>query len=198
MSYRIPVTVERGTMDSTLAWVFPWEVPLIEEVQRGEVRTLTLEEISSLAGAKEVKQMKLPSGGKRKRLNKDEFVDVPFAPGLKEQFETMQKVDPENDPANDPEGEWNRLLNVYGMHPTVALPTVEKVYGNEANFKRALQQFRGKRPEAEEDLSDKSPAEMTRPELMRALKERGVRYSFSAKRDDLEAQLIEEMSGSTA
>jgi hypothetical protein len=194
MSYRVPVTVDRGTMDKTLVWIYPWEKQLLEEVQRGEVTEHTLDEISSLAGASSVVPIKLPSGGQRETLKGGEFLPVETAPSLREQFEAMAKVDPSRDPINDPEGEWIRLLNVYGMHPTVPMSVAEKVYGNESRFKDALAQFAHSLGSvAEPNLTDAEPADMSRQEIMRALKAQGIKFAITEKRDELEQKLVEAM-----
>lgn len=201
MSYRIFMTINRGITDETPVCVYPWERPLLEEIHGAGAQPVSIEEMCSMKGVKSVAEIKLPSGGERETPN-GEQAKVERAPGLREQLVAMTRVAPENDPANDVDTEWGRLLERYGMHPKVEMPVVEKVYGSLPAFRKVVRAYRGSTPPrvdpiegmedagAAPDVSDElAPADMSVPQLKAALGARDIEYKKSAKREELEELL---------
>lgn len=197
MPYRIFMTIQRGTMDKTAVCVFPWERPILEEIHGGGAEVVGIEDMASLKGASKVVTVKL-------RNPKAEL-----APDLKEQLQAMAQVDRETNPFNNLEEEFNRLAQKYGMHPEVKMPVVEKVYGSLANFRVTVRAYRADTPPKDdpmypetdlsddaggEEASDLAPSDMTVPQLKTALDARGVDYPKTAKREVLEALLVEQLS----
>jgi len=205
---RIIMTVHRGPMDATAVIVYPWEKPLLEEIHPGGANEKTITELCNLHNPVSVKRQKLPYGAE---ANKE------YAPDMREQLELMCRVDPEDDPTRDPEGEFSRLAAKYGMHPEVKMLTVEKVYGSPVHFRRMLRDFAkaknaeeawdlipsrheplvGKE-EAQADAAAPAPksarpplAELDRNELLALCKEEGVPIPKNARADVLRDLLTE-------
>lgn len=187
MSRRIFVNVTRGMTDKTAVCIYPWEVKLLEMVHGQEIREVSIDEMSSHGdGVIKVERQKL------------KHTKVP-APDLRAQFEIMAYVDPEDDPANDPAGEYNRLVDKYGMDKDLPIPVVTRVYGefSGGGFERMLKEHvRDRMPKpkalkaADEGL-DKEPKDMTAAELRAALDERGITWSAA----DNKSALIEKLEG---
>lgn len=194
MSYRIFMTINRGMTDKTAVCVFPWEKPLLEEVHGSGAEEVSIEEMVDIKkGVAKVKPIKI----------KADRVGVSEAPPLlKDQLQKMTVVDNEDDPKYDLDTEYGRLAEKYGMHPDVALPVVEKVYGSPTLFKQAVRPFlgttpppdeidpteaRGARPrqEAGSEAPEKPIAEMGRNELKAFLHKHKIEFSAKASIDDL-------------
>lgn len=180
MLQRIFVNVKRGLTDNTAVCVYPWEMPIMQEIHGGSVTEVSIEEMCDLKSPKSVKKLKL----------KNPKADAPLT--LRQQLEAMAKVDPEESPLQDPEGEYNRLVERYGMHLTVAVPNVEKVFGSYPGFRRALADYaKGNVPEFL-DISgpieggEKSVAEMSDKDLKAELKKAGIAFEKSDTRERLE------------
>jgi hypothetical protein len=176
---RVFMLVKRGMTDSTPVCVYPWEKPILEEIHGSNAVEVSIDEMCELKGAKSVKEVKL----KHPKAVK--------APTMREQYEAMVRVDPEQSPLNDPEAEFGRLAERYGMHAEVNLPNVTKVFGNLGNFRAAMRDYaKGRIPaflDTDSPIEDeKTLAEMTDVEVRSALKERGVKVPKGATRDDLE------------
>lgn len=181
MLQRIFVTVKRGLTDNTAVCIYPWEKPIMQEIHGGSVTEVSIEEMSDLKNPISVKKLK------HKNPKTED------APNLRAQLEAMMKVDPEESPLQDPEGEYGRLVERYGMHLTVAVPNVEKVFGSYPNFRRALADYaKGRLPEFLDvsgpitEGEKKSLAEMSDKEVRAALKKAGVAVEAKASREKLE------------
>jgi len=121
MSRRIFARVSRGPMDKTAVCVFPWELAILMLVHNGDVEEVSIEEMATQKeGVVKVETQKLK---KLKNLKAD------YPPTLAEQLELMCYVDPEQDPALDPQGEYNRLVEKYGMDKDVPFPVATRIYG---------------------------------------------------------------------
>lgn len=198
MSYRIFMLINRGMTDETAVCVFPWEKPLLEEVHGAGAIPVTVDEMCSTKGVKNVRAIPMPTASAKERV-------VEKAPDLRQQLEAMVRVDPEVDPFEDLDQEYGRLIERYGMHPKVEMPIVEKVFGSTAAFKRMVQPYRGSKPPKfdpidgveesgelpDDDDGDKAPVDMSRDELKAALKERGIQFNGNAKTDELVELLTE-------
>ena len=107
----------------------------------------------------------------------------------------MLKVDPETDPINDIDAEYNRLVERYGLHPDMPLPFVEKVYGGIQRFRAVVRQFKGTEPkdvgrllggeDEPEENEDLTVAEMNGKQLKDYLRENGVTFHPRANLDQL-------------
>lgn len=184
MTYRVFMTVGRGPMDKTAVCVFPWERELLEEIHGGGAEHKTIEELTTFKGVVSAKKLKLPIPG----------TGALPAGDLKSQLRAMTIVPAEDDPAHDLSAEFVRLQEKYGMHPSVNMTVVEKVYGNAGNFSRAVRKYTGKKPprgeEAEHDprndeIDESSIAGMNGKELKAELRKREIPFDTNAKLDEL-------------
>ena len=181
MINRIFMTIQRGLTDKTPVCVYPWEKPILEEIHGGNAVEVSIVEMCDLKGATKIKKLKL--------LHKTSEE----GPTMREQYEAMTKADPESDPLADPEAEYGRLAERYGMHTKVALPNVEKVYGSIGNFRRAMRDYaRGKTPDfldtsgpIKED-EQKPVSEMSDGELKAALTKSSIDFGKKPTREHLE------------
>lgn len=136
MIQKVFMLIQRGLTDRTPVCVWPWEQPILEEIHGGNAQPVTLDELCDLQGAAKVTKLKM--------LHKE----AELGPSMREQYEAMVKVDPETNPLADPEAEFVRLVELYGMHVNVKMPNVEKVYGSLANFRSAMRDYaRGRTPD---------------------------------------------------
>lgn len=175
MSRRVFVRVRRGPMDNTAVCVYPWELDILQHIHMQEVSEVSIDEMANQKdGVVKVEKLKL------------KHTDKP-APSLKAQLEVMAYVDPEEDPANDPGGEYQRLADKYGMDKDFPVPVVERIYGQFSSgaFEAKLKQF-GKdhlpKPASLKAMDEglgKSPDQMSVKELRDALKERGVEWKVT-------------------
>lgn len=185
MSRRVFVTVTRGMTDKTAVCVFPWEIDVLSLVHGQEIKEVSIEEMCSMQGAVKVEKQKLK---KLPELKQE------YAPDLRAQLEAMCYVDPDEDPANDPAAEYNRLVEKYGMDKDVPFPCVTRVYGEFSSgaFAAKLKEH------AEESLpkpkhvggeDSVAPADMTRDELRAKLKELGIPFKATDGQAALAAAL---------
>lgn len=192
MSYRVFMTIQRGTMDKTAVCVFPWERPILEEIHGGGAQVVGIEEMSSLKGASKVVTVKLKSP------------KTELAPGLKEQLEAMAAVTRDDDPFHNLEEEYGRLQDKYGKHPQIDMSVTEKVFGSVMNFRSIVRAYRGNTPpkvdplypdteteELEPQDEDLVPAEMSREQLKAELRRREIDYAFNAPTEKLIDMLTE-------
>lgn len=183
---KVFMLIQRGITDRTPVCVFPWEQPILEEIHGVNASPITIDELCDLQGAK-VKTVK-----PREREVEGKKVMVDEGPTMREQYEAMVEVDPESNPLNDPEAEFERLANTYGMHTQIKLANVEKVYGSMGGFRMAMRDYaKGKTPDfvgetGPIEAEEKPLAEMSTPELRTLLKGRGVDVPKRAGREVLE------------
>jgi hypothetical protein len=189
VSRRVFVTVERGMTDRTAVCVFPWEVPILQLVHGGAVKEVSIDELCKQEGVIKVEKLKL------------KHTEHP-APDLRAQYEIMAYVDPEEDPARDPDGEYERMANKYGMDKELPISCVARIYGEPTSgaFKKLLEEHRDDVAEkptalkaADEGLG-KAPNQMTVKELREALRERGIEWKVS----DGKAALVEKLEANLA
>jgi hypothetical protein len=183
MIQRVFMNIKRGMTDNTTVCVFPWEKPILEEIHGGNAEQVSIDEMCSLRGAVKVKELKLKHETSEKGLD------------LRAQLEAMARVLPDQNPLDDPEAEFNRLVQRYGMHMDVNLPNVTKVFGSFGNFRVALRDYaRGRVPAMFEEASspidveeeEKPLAEMTDAEVRAKLKARNVKVPKGASREALD------------
>lgn len=176
---KVFMLIQRGLTDRTPVCVYPWEKPVLEEIHGSNAIEVSIDEMCDLKSPIKVKQVKLKHATEK-------------ILSLREQLEAMVRIDPENSPLNDPEGEFDRLIGCYGRHLEVNLPNVMKVYGSIGNFRRSMRDFaNGKVPEFM-DVSgpivagEKPVGDMTDDEIKAALTERGIKFRANANRETLE------------
>ena len=193
MSRRIFVTVTRGMTDKTAICVFPWEVDILSLVHGQEIKEVSIDEMCRMDGAVRVEKQK---------LKKLPGMRQSYAPDLRAQLEAMVYVDPDEDPANDPMGEYGRMVEKYGMDKEFPVACVERVYGRPESgaFEAKLKEFAEDRAavpaalKAQQDEEvEKSPSEMSRQELRDALTERGIAWKATEGRDALVEKLTAEL-----
>lgn len=185
---KVFVLVSRGLTDKTAVCVFPWEAPILEEIHGSNAVKVTIDEMCDLKQPIRVKQLKLKHSTEKMLT-------------LREQFESMVKIDPLRNPLEDPEAEFARMEGCYGRHLEVNISNVEKVYGSRGNFRRAMREFAsGKTPdfldqEGPIEISGEKPvADMTDGEIRAILKERKVSIPKGAEREELEELLTESVT----
>lgn len=194
------MTIKRGITDATLMCVYPWERPLIEEIHGGNAVVISIDSLCSTEGVKNVKPIKPKE---RVDLNGKKMV-ADMGGTQRQKYEAMVAVDPEENPLQDPDAEWGRMVERYGMHPDIKVTVVEKVYGSSRMFRQCMREFAaGKVPEflRDDDAEDSTVddvagetlavADMTAEQMRKELTERGVTFKKGAARDDLEALLME-------
>lgn len=192
MLKRIFMTVRRGTMDATAVCVMPWEKPLVEELHGGNAEIVTIDKLCNREGVSKTqavdKVIKLPV-----RIDqKGNEVKSEVGLSQREQLERMLIVLPEDNPMDDPIGEFARMEQKYGMHPEVKLSVVEKVYGNVRQFRLCMRDFAaGRTPEFLQDFEASDEGErpvsaMSDDEIKAALKKREIKFPKNAKRGMLE------------
>jgi len=137
MTQRIFVTVDRGMTDKTPVCIYPWEKVLLEMIH-GSVVEHSIEELSTLKEAAKIEKMRMNHGAY-------------YAPSLRESLINMAIVDPEEDPVLNPEAEYARLSEKYGLDKDVPMAVVTRAYGefHSKNFERALKEFSQMTPHGE-------------------------------------------------
>lgn len=181
MSRRIFAVIERGMTDKTAVCVYPWELPILQLVHGGAVEQKSIDELCRVKdGVVKVE----------KQRTKHSKV-VP--PDLRQQYEIMAYVDQDEDPANDPAAEYERLANKYGMDKELPIACVTRVYGEYSSgaFERTLKEHAEDRPDkptflkaADEGL-DKAPEQMSVKELREALNERDIEWKATESKQTL-------------
>jgi len=176
VSRRVFATIRRGMTDATAVCVFPWELDILALVHGQEVKEVSIDEMCSLNGAVKVEKQKLKHS-------------TVAPPDLRAQLEIMAYVDPEEDPANDPASEYNRMAEKYGMDKELPIACVTRVYGEftsgafEAKLREHAQDV-APRPAPARDLED-----MSVKELRAMLTDRGIEW----KPTESKAALIEKL-----
>ena len=189
MSKRIFAVIGRGMTDKTAVCVFPWELPILQLVHGQEVVERSIDEMVSMDGAIKTEKVK-------------QKISAVVPPSLRQQYEIMAYVDPDEDPANDPAGEYQRMVDKYGMDKELPIPCVTRVFGEfqSGAFAAALEKHIGDsaaKPtylRATEEGLGKEPSKMTAKELRDALSERGIEWSASEGKADLVAKLEEALA----
>lgn len=187
---KVFMLIKRGLTDNTPVCVYPWEVPILNEIHAGNAQLVTIDQLCDLKGgvAKEIKP-------KKREVNGRVFT-ADRSPTLREQFESLTKVDPELNPLKDPAAEFARLCALYGMHTDIPLPNAEKVYGSLVGFRAAMKEYAaGRSPDVAGETGpieeEKPVAEMSDVELKEKLKEMKIPFSKKATREELEDLLTE-------
>lgn len=205
MTYRVYVNVSRGIMDATSVCVFPWEVPILEEIHGESAQLATPEDMAKIRGAASIKEIRMP-------YNPDADKLKPLGEALVDRL----RVDSEDDPFRDLNAEYDRLVNLYGMDKELPMPVVKKVYGSPAQFRVAVQQYkRGALPpanieelikgsavnedEAGDDdhdasLEDRPLDDLDLRELQKLCKQRDVKIPRNATRLQLIDLLVEKLA----
>lgn len=190
MTRRVFAVISRGMTDKTAVCVYPWELQIMQLVHNDAVEEISIDKLCDVKqGALRIEKIKL------------KHTEHP-APDLREQYEIMSYVDPESDPAKDPEAEYDRLANLYGLDKEFPIPVVERVYGpyNSGNFKRALEDFAkdgGEKPnilKAMDEGMSRAPTDMTVAELRTHLKERGIKFTYRDGQIELAKKLEEALA----
>lgn len=180
------VTVARGMTDKTAVCIYPWEMDVLALVHGQEIKEVSVEEMCSMQGAAKVEKQK---------LKKLPGLNAHYAPGLREQLEAMCYVDPDEDPANDPASEYNRLAEKYGMDKELPIACVTRVYGEFSSgaFTAKLKEHAGERmarPAVLGEEEELDPSTMTRGQLRDALRARGIAFRATDSKETL-AELLE-------
>lgn len=167
MSRRVFVKVNRGMTDATLKCIFPWEKKVLELVHGQDLTDVTIDELCSQKDVVKVEKIKLNHA-------------TEFAPDQRAQYEAMCEVDPEEDPADNPEGEYNRMVETYGMDKDLPIPAVTRVFGEFSSgaFSAALKEYK-------KDSVQKSGP--TIAELRQRCAELGIDYTAAATRPQLQS-----------
>lgn len=169
MSRKIFVKVNRGMTDATMRCIFPWEKRVLELVHGQDVQEVSIDELCSQKDVLKVEKIKLNHA-------------TEHAPDQRAQYEAMCEVDPEDDPADNPEGEYNRLVEQYGMDKDLPIPAVTRIYGELTSgaFAAALKEFKAQTP---------AKAGPTIAQLRARASELGIQYPASATRPQLEGMI---------
>jgi hypothetical protein len=172
VTVRVFMKVHRGPMDATAVCVYPWEKPLIEMVHGQDATIVTIDEMCKMTdGVASVAKLKLKH-------------TKHHAPDMRQQLEGMCYVDPETDPAQDPDTEYGRLLQKYGMDKDLPIPVVTRVYGevNAGAFAKVLKEFSKEKMDMPEHLKAVEEGmiplnQMSVAQLREALDKRGIEWA---------------------
>jgi hypothetical protein len=172
------VTIKRGPTDTIGKAVFPHEIPILEEIHgEGNVERVTDTDPDGR------RLMRTALRGKGPVVRAEVFPeDDPLADPTIE----MKHFDP----ADNPREEYQRMVQVYGMHIEQPLPNVEVVYGRfqEGRFTAAL---KGASVTGRAKLSLADIDAMRGPELQERLAAAGVEFDPKAPAKELRRQLAE-------
>jgi hypothetical protein len=172
MSKRVLVLIRRSgdgahVTDNTPVVCWEHEIPILEEVHGGEQPTVPGEGVVQVVEDYEIlvdrtfKSFKTKAG---ETVTRSDFLAQRVKElGLDQEFR------------GEPSEEWSRMIAIYGMHPEVKMPYVEKVYGpfREGRFTDACG------TETLEDLS--------LPRLRDMAEDMGVAYSPRDKKEAIVA-----------
>jgi hypothetical protein len=161
------VKVNRGMTDATMVCIFPWEKRVLELVHGQDTTEVTIDELCSTRDVVKVEKIKLNHA-------------TAHAPDQRAQYEAMCEVDPEEDPADNPEGEYSRLIEKYGMDKDLPIPAVTRIFGEFSSgaFTAALKEFK------KESVPKVGPSIA---ELRAKCAEMGIDYTAAATRPQLQA-----------
>ncbi len=192
MTQRIFVTVKRGMTDETAVCVYPWEMRLLERIHGGSVKERSIDELCEMHGPVKIEK-------NRTQIKREGGEKPDAAPDLREQLMAMARVDPDEDPTQDPAAEYNRLIDKYGMDAEISLPVVTLVYGqlDSGAFEAAMKASSGtvaKSKRSPAPAAEKPIEQMTLNELRAKLKEAGIDFDISATK----AQLADLLATATA
>lgn len=165
MSRRIFVRVNRGMTDATAVCIYPWERDVLQLVHGQDCEEVTIDQMCSMKDVVRVEKVKLNHSNQ-------------FPPSLREQLIAMATVDPEADPALEPESEYGRMVEKYGMDKDLPIPCVTRVYGEYSSgaFTAKLRKY------AEEAAPPITVDTMTVSEIRDELKRRGIRFPPEANK----------------
>lgn len=177
MTRRIFVNVKRGITDNTAVCIFPWEQKILERIHGGDVEEVSIDQMCELKGHVKVEKLKFTR-------SMEDGAKAEQAPNLRAQLEAMVVVSDEEDPAHDPDGEYNRLESKYGMDKEVNMPVVTIIYGqlNSGAFAAAVRESQGGlKGVRQASTAEKPVSEMSINEVRTALKDAGIEYDRTAK-----------------
>lgn len=189
---RVFMLVKRGLTDNTPTCCYPWEKPMLESIHGGNAIEVPIEDLLGTQGAAGVKALTLP--------RQDDKTIPALSP--RDQYEAMLMVSDADNPMADPQQEWNRLIEKYGMDAELPVTVAEKVYGGYRQFRTALKDFAaGRVPDFLSDsdadpiegTEEKVPSEMSAAELKEELTRRGLMLSGKPSKADLVEALTEAM-----
>lgn len=172
--------------DKTAVCVYPWELPILQLVHGGAVEQKSIDEMC-----------KVKEGVMKVEKVKQKHSKV-MPPDLRAQYEIMAYVDPEEDPARDPDAEYSRLAGKYGMDKELPIACVTRVFGEPSSgaFHKLLAEHAAdvmEKPAALKAMDEglgKAPNQMTIGELREALRERGIAWKVTQSKADL-VELLE-------
>lgn len=181
MIRRIFVNVSRGMTDKTAVCIFPWEMALLERIHGGDVEEVSIDEMCTIKGHLKIEKNKT-------RVKRQDGVESEAPPDLRAQLEAMVTVGEDEDPTADPDAEYGRLADKYGMDKEINMPVVSVVYGQfssgafTAAMKEALQRS-GSAPK-KADL-DKPIEAMSINELRTKLRAEAIDFPQTATKAEL-------------
>jgi len=183
MSKRVLVVVQRGVTDSTPITCFEHEVAILDTIHgEGAVRRLSLRDLAP----KSLKATVI-KGSTQAVILKDMPIDHPIKLAIAKKEIEIEEVSTAEllgrqlhlgeEFKGEPQEEYRRMVDVYGMHHEYKIANVEYVYG----------QFREGR--FTKSLGVKSIEEMSIAELREKLDREGILYEKSNTRNELIALL---------
>lgn len=190
MSRRVFVNVGRGMTDKTPACVYPWEIEILALVHGQEITEVSIEQMCSMPHDVKIEKQKL------KKLSQ---LKQKYAPDLRGQLELMAYVDPDEDPANDPAAEYNRMAEKYGPDKDFPVAVVERIYGQFSSgaFTAKLKEFaqdRTPRPAVLDSQDDPDLSELTIAQLRSLAREKGIPFKATDRKVDLLEKLTNEVT----
>lgn len=190
MSRRVFAVIGRGMTDKTAVCVFPWELAILQLVHAQEVIEVPIEDM-----------VKMKDGVVKVEKQKTKHSQNP-PPDLRQQYEIMAYVAPDEDPALDPGAEYQRMADKYGMDKDLPMACVSRVYGefSSGGFTKVLAEHatdRAPKPtylKAQDEGMDKAPADMTVGELRKEITARGLKWAPRDGKETLVARLEEALA----
>lgn len=187
MSRRVFVTVKRGMTDATAVCIFPWEIPLLAHIHGQEITEKSIDEMSTVK-----------DGVVKKEKIKFKYSGLD-GPSLRHQLEVMAYVEPDEDPAEDPATEYQRMVDKYGMDVALPIPVVTRVYGEYSSgaFEARLKEYgRERLPKpnilkARDEGLDGAPDQLSVAELRDALDARSIQWTAKDTKSTLVKKLEE-------
>lgn len=165
MTRRIFVKVNRGMTDATAVCIYPWERDILQLVHGQDCEEVTIDQMCSMKDVVKVEKLKFNHSN-----------ETP--PSLRDQLIAMATVEPEADPALDPQTEYGRMVEKYGMDKDLPIPCATRVYGEftSGTFASKLKHY------ADEGAPSISVETMTVSEMREELKRRGTHFPPEANK----------------